>query len=198
MWAAFFTVLACHAVGSLPTAYLAGRYIAGIDIREVGDKNVGTANAWRLLGQRVGSMVFALDVCKGVGAIGIARVLMPGETGVVVAGVAAVAGHNWPVFLSFHGGRGAATTIGVLCALLPFIYVPLVLAGGAVLQRTRSATLAIAAVFAPGPMIAWIVDTPPQILWFSIGLPVLVGLSHLLSERLWAQGPAPGTPLPGA
>ena len=151
----------------------------------LGDRNVGTANALRTLGPLVGGLVFVADVGKGAAAVAIARGLGPGEAGVLLGGVAAVSGNNWPVYLHFHGGRGAATSLGVLSALLPGVLLPLMSFALIPLKITRSSTVALAFVFVPLPLFAWFVGAPGHLLWYSIELPVVVGLSHYLSGHLW-------------
>jgi glycerol-3-phosphate acyltransferase PlsY len=106
-------------LGSIPSAYIAGRLLNGVDIRQVGNGNVGAANAFRQLGAKVGIAVFAIDAAKGGLATIVAQAVGVSQLWVLLAGAAAVVGHNWPLFLGFRGGRGEATTIGVLLALIP-------------------------------------------------------------------------------
>ena len=112
-------LILAYLVGSLPTAYLAGRMMKGKDIREEGDRNAGAGNVYRMIGPKVGLLVGALDIAKG----GIAVLVAKGLTGSVWAemgaGVVVVAGHNWSIFQGLRGGRGAASTIGVFMALIP-------------------------------------------------------------------------------
>ncbi len=105
--------------GSVPTAYVWGRRLKGIDIREHGSGNVGATNAFRVLGRGAGLAVLAIDVLKGlVAVVGIAAILGLSDTlGRVLLGTAAVAGHNWTPFLGFRGGKGIATSLGVLIGL---------------------------------------------------------------------------------
>ena len=110
-----------YLLGSIPFGYLAGK-LSGKDIRKHGSGNIGTTNALRLLGVGPALVVFALDIAKGFFACFIAAsmVEMPvGQLTVAVAGLAAIAGHNWSVFLGFRGGKGAATTLGVFLYLAP-------------------------------------------------------------------------------
>lgn len=115
-------LIACtfaYLLGAIPTAYLFGKQVKGIDIRQHGSGNVGATNAFRVLGKRVGATVLALDIFKGV----LATTLVPMICGVdhllafIVLAVIAVCGHNWTCFLNFSGGKGIATTLGVLIGL---------------------------------------------------------------------------------
>src|SRR3990172_2468693 len=109
-------VLAAYLLGSIPWPYLVVRALRGIDIRSVGDGNMGTQNVWEAVGLGAALMVFLGDMAKGAVAV-----LLPGLIGAPVAtaalaGPAAVAGHIWPVFLRFRGGGGAAAALGGLWA----------------------------------------------------------------------------------
>ena len=102
-------LLGAYIIGSFPTAYLAGHFLKKADIREMGDKNAGAANVYRNLGHTAGLSVGVIDIAKGALVVLIARVLMDGTAPLMVAGLAGIAGHNWPFYLHFRGGRGAAT-----------------------------------------------------------------------------------------
>jgi glycerol-3-phosphate acyltransferase PlsY len=116
---AIVAVASGYLLGSIPFAYIAGRLRKGIDIREVGGGNVGALNTLREIGLLPGTMVLVADIAKGSIAVLIAQWLALPLLWVFIAGFAAIVGHNWPVFLRFRGGKGAATTIGVLLALVP-------------------------------------------------------------------------------
>jgi len=92
---------------------------SGVDIRDVGGGNMGALNVIHEIGVGIGYAVWIADIAKGMLAVFIARWLGLSPVWVYVAGCSAVAGHNWPVFLGFRGGKGAATIIGVLLALVP-------------------------------------------------------------------------------
>jgi len=111
-------VLLSYLLGSIPFAYIAGQVFKGIDIRNFGDGNVGTANAYREIGPAAGVAVLIADVSKGA-KVGMVAQAFASQLVALLAGFAVVAGHNWPIYIGFRGGRGQAATIGVLCALLP-------------------------------------------------------------------------------
>ncbi|MFH1022192.1 MAG: glycerol-3-phosphate 1-O-acyltransferase PlsY [Planctomycetota bacterium] len=115
-----------YLVGSAPFAYLAGKWISGVDIRRHGSGNVGATNLGRVVGAKVGVAVFALDVAKGFLAVLAAPFLsgVAGGAGAeraigILAGLAAILGHVFPVWLGFRGGKGVATGAGVVVALAP-------------------------------------------------------------------------------
>ena len=116
---AISAVVLAYLIGSIPVAYIFGRVLKGLDIREHGSGNMGATNAFRVLGKGPGVIVLILDIIKGIipvtlvsNAFGLGDALS-----LVIIAVAVVAGHNWPVFLSFKGGKGMATSLGVLIGL---------------------------------------------------------------------------------
>jgi glycerol-3-phosphate acyltransferase PlsY len=112
-------LVASYLVGSIPLAYLIVRWRFKADIRQYGSRQVGGSNTYRSFSKRLGVGVAALDFGKGVLMVWIARLLGMDATMQVAVGMAAVVGHNWPVFLRFNGGRGIATGIGVAVFIVP-------------------------------------------------------------------------------
>jgi acyl phosphate:glycerol-3-phosphate acyltransferase len=183
-----FIVIA-YLLGTIPTAYIAGRLKKGVDIRQVGDGNMGAGNAFHHLGPKTGCTVGILDAVKGVLAISLAQAASLPEAAVLLAGVAAVVGHNWPIFLNFRGGRGEATTIGILLVL---VTQPILITGAfaaAVLIRSKKVPLASAVLFIPLPFICWWLGISGALIVFSIGLPCLVGITHYIKTRQEAPLP---------
>ena len=113
------SIIIGYLLGSIPTAYIVARMRKGIDIRNVGSRNMGAANVMREIGTREGIFVGLIDIAKGAGAILIAQTLNISELWVFGAGFAALVGHNFPVFAGFRGGKGSATVIGIFLVLAP-------------------------------------------------------------------------------
>ena len=179
----FLIIVLGYLLGSIPTAYIAGRLIKGRDIRQMGDGNMGAQNAFRQLGAKIGLSVGIIDALKGILAILIAQIAGISQASVLLAGTAAVIGHNWPVFLGFRGGRGECTTIGVLLTL---VTQPVLIAGSAAtigLLKTRNVIKASAVMFVPLPLICWWLGVPGLLVSYSIGLPCLVGFTHFIRTR---------------
>ena len=109
-------VIGSYLIGSIPSGLVIGK-LKGIDVREYGSGNIGTTNVLRTLGARWGAIVLIADVLKGVIAVLLARYIIETPTGEMAAGFAAVAGHDWSLFLKFKGGRGVATSLGGLLPL---------------------------------------------------------------------------------
>ena len=177
-------ILLSYLVGGLPSAYIAARLLAGRDIRRLGDRNSGAANVFRNIDPTAGVFVGIVDILKGAGVILLAAALVDSAVLQMVAGLAVLAGHVWPVYLGFRGGRGAAAGIGVMLATVPAIAVPLGAIAFAVLLLCRKATLAIACFFIPVAVLAWWpYDYPYQLAIYSAAVPVLVGLAHYWTVR---------------
>jgi glycerol-3-phosphate acyltransferase PlsY len=115
----FLVLIFGYLLGSIPFAYLLARRHRGIDLRLAGSGNVGAANLLRNTTKKIGVSAMALDMGKGIASVLVARQFDSGVAGPAVAGIAAVLGHIYPVWLGFRGGKGVATTCGVFSILAP-------------------------------------------------------------------------------
>jgi len=173
-------VLICaYLIGSFPSAYLAGRFRRGIDIREVGSRNVGAMNVFYKVGFVTGLLVLAVDIGKGAAAVALARWLGVPMIVELFAGVAAVIGHSFPVWLKFRGGRGGATIIGILIFLMPW-GIPFYLAiFGLSLLITRYPTLSYSVAFLCFPFVAWLIYHSGALVVFSLGILLLPVIKYI-------------------
>ncbi|ERI10108.1 glycerol-3-phosphate 1-O-acyltransferase PlsY [Aneurinibacillus aneurinilyticus] len=147
-------IILSYLLGSISFSILVAKKIAKIDIRQHGSGNAGATNTLRVLGKGPGIAVLLLDAAKGAIAVGIAYWLSRGEDWVVVfSGVAAIIGHNWPIFFGFRGGKGVATTIGTLIALTPLPALIAVIITIAVIAITRYVSLGSLVFFTLIPII---------------------------------------------
>lgn len=105
-----------YALGNIQNAYIIGKLAKGIDIREHGSGNAGATNAVRVMGWKLGALAFVGDLIKAILAVVIARAIFDSSLAGMYAGAAVVIGHNWPVVLGFRGGKGIASTLGLLLA----------------------------------------------------------------------------------
>jgi glycerol-3-phosphate acyltransferase PlsY len=113
----FFSLVLGYLLGSIPSGWLAGRWLKGIDLRELGSGSTGATNVLRQVGKGPALVVFLIDVGKGAAAVLIARALGLGDWIQVLAGLTALAGHIWPVWLGFKGGKAVATGLGMFLGL---------------------------------------------------------------------------------
>ncbi len=117
-------VIISYLIGSIPTAYLFTRAIKGVDIRKVGSGNVGATNALRVLGKGWGGAILFIDILKGLlPVVFLGNYIQPrtdfiqAHNLLIIIGLSSICGHNWTIFLGFRGGKGVATTLGVLLGL---------------------------------------------------------------------------------
>lgn len=110
-----------YLLGSIPNGLILGKTIWGVDLRQHGSKNIGATNAWRTIGKAGGISIFALDFLKGAISAYLGLHLGGNELAGIICGLLAIAGHSWSLFLSFKGGKGVATGLGVIAALMPTV-----------------------------------------------------------------------------
>jgi len=173
LWPVFF-----YAVGSIPTGYLIGK-TKGLDIRQHGSGNIGATNVWRVMGRNWGLLAFVCDFLKGFLPLYLVRTLSFPDANswtvtllLVICGIAAILGHNYTPWLGFKGGKGIATSAGMLGALMP----PVLAVGlslwiiAVLITRTVSIGSILAAVSLL-PAAAWFYPDN----WIYMGLAALAG-----------------------
>jgi glycerol-3-phosphate acyltransferase PlsY len=180
--------LVSYLIGGIPTAYVATRLLTGQDIRRLGDRNPGAANVYRNVGPAAGLAVATIDVGKGAAAVLLVKGLAESTGLEMLAGVAVMAGHNWPVHLGLRGGRGAATAVGVLLATLPYLAIPISVLTLVILYFSKRAVPCLALLFISIPVLAWPAGYSYSLAAYAVGLAVLVGVSHYLSTHPRASG----------
>ena len=161
VWLIIASLVLSYLLGSIPSAYLAGRFSKNVDIREVGSKNMGAMNTFYTVGITAGLAVLAVDIGKGTLAVFLTEKILslpnqPTSLWMYASGIAVVLGHNFPVWLKFRGGKGGATCIGVLARLIPWgcpFYLAIFLL---ILGITRFPTLSYAVAFIAFPFVAWL------------------------------------------
>lgn len=183
-------VILAYLIGSFPAAWVLGKIFAGkdYDIRKHGSGNVGTTNVIRNLGWKAGLSTFILDAFKGFAVTFWMPALMAEsmdfETARILLAVIVLIGHTYPIYINFRGGKAVATTAGIIFAFRPevglFCLVIFILV---VLLSRQSGIGSIAASFAfPIANLiliyAFKVDISPQMLWFSVALPLYIVFTH--------------------
>jgi len=142
MYEVMALVAVAYLLGSIPSGLLVARFFGGADPRRQGSGNLGAANVYRQLGRKAGALTLLGDVAKGALPTVLARLTLAPlgtwqDTGVALVGAAAVAGHVFPLYLKFKGGKAVATTFGVVTALVPWAGLNLVLIYILALAQTR-------------------------------------------------------------
>ena len=152
-------VIGAYLLGSVPAAYLATKWSRGIDIRQYGSGNVGASNVLAVVSKRWAILVTIFDVTKGVVMVWAAQLLGLDITQQIAVGLAAIIGHNWPVFLRFSGGRGIFTSLGVILILTPKLgLIALVMAY--LFAPFRQLSLGVTISFTALPILSWFLSQP--------------------------------------
>ena len=180
-----FSVIAAvvigYLLGSIPSAYIAGRLKKGVDIRQVGGRNMGALNVMREVGTTAGYLVFIADIAKGALAVLVARWLGVSLVWVLVAGFAALVGHNWPVFLQFKGGKGGAAAMGVFLALVPLEFGISFGVTAVIVIITSNPALGQAIGIASLPLIIWQLNGSGMLVSFSLAVFAFIVFRYLLA-----------------
>ncbi len=185
--------VAGYSCGAIPFACLVARR-HGVDILREGSGNPGATNVRRVIGKRAGNTVFALDFLKGLLATGWPMALVAGEHAAVFAAIAglagAVAGHSYSVFIGFRGGKGVATTMGGLIAILPLAVLAGILVWLAVFKAFRYVSLASLCFAASLPVTVALSAPEPRglLLVFSIAVAALIFYRHRTNIRQLLEG----------
>lgn len=194
-------LVASYLLGSLPSSHLAGRW-AGVDLRERGSGNLGGTNVFRVLGWKAALPVVVADVGKGL----VPAWFFPtwdgrAESWLALAfGLCAIAGHVWSVFVRFQGGKGVATSGGVLLALTPLSAVVGLLIWVGIVALTRVVSVASLTAATAIPIVAWVADAPGETVAFTVALAAFVWWTHrenvdrLLHGEELRFGEDPGAP----
>lgn len=191
-------VLAAYLLGAIPNGLLIAR-LKGIDIRTVGSGNIGATNVFRSVGRGWGILTFALDALKGLIPAWGFPLLWARMTGQpanpdfgILFGVAAIAGHNWPVYLGFKGGKGVATSAGVLIGIAPAAVLVGAVCWGLVCFLSRYVSLASIAAAVAVPVAGWFLYRPSRGLLLP-GVLALLGLVIIVRHKANIQRLLKGT-----
>jgi len=183
-------VLASYLLGAVPTSYLVARLGAGVDLRRVGSGNLGATNLYRQLGWRYAIPVALADAAKGaIPVMLFAPMAGLDRTGALGLGLAAVVGHVFSVFVRFRGGKGVATSAGVVLGLAPLAFLIAAAMWIVIVRVTGYVSLGsmLGAVVFP-LATAFLYPDRPAVLWFSAGLAVLIVAFHQSNIRRLLNG----------
>lgn len=149
-----------YGLGSLPLGFVLANWLKGIDLRRVGSGNVGAANVYRTAGLTVALMVVAIDIIKGASSVALTARLTSGAAAPATAAVAAIAGHIYPVWLRFAGGKGVATACGAFVLLAPIATAISAAFFVTTVWITRYVSLGSVVATAALPPLAWVTGAP--------------------------------------
>jgi glycerol-3-phosphate acyltransferase PlsY len=183
-------ILIGYLLGSIPTAYIVVRFRKGVDIRNIDVGNVGAAAVFRQVGIPAGAFVALVDASKGVAAILIARALGVSEPWVLGAGLAAVLGHSFPIYIGFRGGQGSATLMGIFFILAPQAMAVMIVLMGIAICFTRRVFPMLCITFLFLPLLIWIFDGSVMLILYSVVIIIFLAYRnrHGLKELLTNAG----------
>ena len=181
MGAAWPWLLASYLLGAVPTSYLAGRLIKGIDLRQHGSRNLGATNLYRVLGWRYALPVGLFDAAKGlVPVLVFAPRVSSSELFALICGLVAVVGHVFSVFVGFKGGKGVATAAGVMLGLTPVALGVAVVVWAALVYLTGYVSVGSIAAAAIFPLAVYLLEPPdqPAMLWLDVAVAAAIVWLH--------------------
>jgi glycerol-3-phosphate acyltransferase PlsY len=187
-WIVLIVLMICaYLLGSVPMSYLLGKR-RGIDLRNQGTHQVGTGNLWRTTSRKLGIFVGLFDLFKGILMIGVAYCLGLDAGQQLIVGMMAMIGHNWPVFLHFHGGRGIAALAG-LAIIIPILNDispwPTVIALGCTLGGTailKSSPIPVLVSVISLPIANWLFGSPLDVVLAYVAIFLVVILKRLTAQ----------------
>ena len=190
MWAPVSVVILAYFLGSVSFAHIAARH-AGLDITTVGSGNPGATNVGRVLGKRTGRIVLVADVLKGLVPTLTALLASFGAPWVAATGLCATAGHCFPVWHRFRGGKGAATAAGAMLAAAPIAGVVAIVLYVVLKRVTKRASVGSLAGALGGAIVAPLTSPEPAIAGMAAGIAVLVFVRHHDNLARLARGTEP-------
>ena len=171
-------LVGAYLLGAIPFGLLVVRRTAQVDVRRVGSGNIGATNVARAAGKKVAALVLLLDVLKGLAPALVARVATDDPAWTAAAGFAAFVGHCFPIYLRFRGGKGVATALGVVLALVPLA----ALAGAAVYaviyKAFRVSSLGSLSGALVATTVAFLLAPSPAYAWAVVGMVVVIFARH--------------------
>lgn len=182
----FLVMVASYLIGSVPVGFLLGR-ARGVDIRRFGSGNIGATNAWRVLGPAAGTAALLGDAAKGMIAVFLGR-YYGGHGLEVLTALAALAGHSWPVFLGFKGGKIIATGLGVFLALTPVPALLALLVWLAVVAVSRYVSLGSIVAAASLPVLSLALHRPLLYVAFAVLAAAIAIYKHRPNIRRLLDG----------
>ncbi|HEX9457245.1 MAG TPA: glycerol-3-phosphate 1-O-acyltransferase PlsY [Candidatus Acidoferrum sp.] len=189
--------LPAYILGSIPFGLILAKLFGGTDVRKGGSGNIGATNVARVIGPVAGILTLILDVAKGSAAVLLAaRLSQDSATWMMIAALAALAGHCFPIWLKFKGGKGVATAAGMFLVLCPLAFLGSVILFVLVVTFWRYVSLASISAAAAMPLLMYFLwaprHAPPLVITFgSLAAAVLIVCKHAGNIRRLVQGVEP-------
>ena len=172
------TGVIAYLVGSIPSGLILGKLFWHTDLRKYGSHNIGATNAWRTLGKVPGIIVFLADSLKGQAGVLLGLSLVGTPLAAVIGGLLAIVGHNFSLFLRFHGGKGVATSLGVLTMLMGNVTLIVFALWFTIVYMTRYVSLGSVVAGVLTPILAALFAYPMEYIVFTVIAAFLVIVRH--------------------
>ena len=167
-----------YLVGSIPSGLILGKLFWHTDLRKYGSHNIGATNAWRTLGKVPGIIVFLADSLKGQAGVLLGLSLVGTPLAAVIGGLLAIVGHSFSLFLRFHGGKGVATSLGVLTMLMGNVTLIVFVLWFTIVYMTRYVSLGSVVAGVLTPILAALFAYPMEYIVFTVIAALLVIVRH--------------------
>lgn len=167
-----------YLIGSIPSGLILGKLFWHTDLREHGSHNIGATNAWRTLGKGAGIAVFIADSLKGQAGVSVGLVLVGTPLAAVLGGLFAIIGHSFSLFLRLRGGKGVATSLGVLTMLMGNVTLIVFAVWFAIVYMTRYVSLGSVVAGFLTPILAALFAYPMEYILFTVIAAILVIVRH--------------------
>jgi acyl-phosphate glycerol 3-phosphate acyltransferase len=172
------TGVIAYLVGSIPSGLILGKLFWHTDLRKYGSHNIGATNAWRTLGKVPGIIVFLADSLKGQAGVLLGLSLVGTPLAAVIGGLLAIVGHSFSLFLRFHGGKGVATSLGVLTMLMGNVTLIVFVLWFTIVYMTRYVSLGSVVAGVLTPILAALFAYPMEYIVFTVIAALLVIVRH--------------------
>ena len=183
----FALIIASFIIGSIPTGLLIAK-TKGIDLRKIGSGNIGATNVMRAVGKEAALLTLVGDIGKGIIPVVMVRLVSPGFLYEAAAGLSAIMGHNFSIFLKFKGGKGVATSLGVLAAFSPHVGLFTAMLWLMTAKWTRYSSLSALVAFGLLPFSFYLIDYSRQNIIFGAIIAFLIFIRHAANIKRLIQG----------
>jgi len=177
-----------YLLGSIPNGLIFGKLIWKKDLRRFGSGNIGATNAWRVIGKQAGILIFLLDFLKGALSVVLAKVFVGSALVMVAAGLLAILGHTFSIFLKMRGGKGVATGLGVIAMMMPKVTAIVFVTWLAIFLVTRYVSVASIIAAALTPILAIIFAEPIEFIILSLLAAAFIIFRHKENISRLKQG----------
>ena len=174
----FGILILSYLLGSIPNGLIFGKLLWHKDLRKFGSKNIGATNAWRVLGAKAGILIFLLDFLKGEISVALAKSFGGDAWVMVLAGLFAILGHTFSIFLQLRGGKGVATGLGVITLMMPEVTAIVFATWLVIFLVTRYVSLASIIAAALTPILAFAFDEPIEFVIFGLAAAIFIIFRH--------------------